>query len=86
MANKPTSMYKLRLLLKHYHAGASKRWLAGVLEISRSTLNVYWTRKEHLNLDHQIFLGSPSLRMSSSWLHPIGNFQFFSKFKKFIPI
>ncbi|MFZ9155920.1 MAG: LuxR C-terminal-related transcriptional regulator [Schleiferiaceae bacterium] len=35
-------MYKLRLLLKHYHAGASTRWMAEVLDISRSTLNVYW--------------------------------------------
>lgn len=71
MANKPTSMYKLRLLLKHYHAGASKRWLAGVLEISRSTLNVYWTRIEHLNLSCEEWEALSDLEVSRLLINPL---------------
>jgi transposase len=71
MANKPTSMYKLRLLLKHYHAGASKRWLAGVLEISRSTLNVYWTRIEHLNLSCEEWEVLSDLEVSRLLINPL---------------
>ena len=71
MANKPTSMYKLRLLLKHYHAGASKRWLAGVLEISRSTLNVYWTRIEHLNLSFEEWEALSDLEVSRLLINPL---------------
>ncbi len=64
-------MYKLRLLLKHYHAGASKRWLAGVLEISRSTLNVYWTRIEHLNLSCEEWEALSDLEVSRLLINPL---------------
>ena len=64
-------MYKLRLLLKHYHAGASKRWLAGVLEISRSTLNVYWTRIEHLNLSFEEWEALSDLEVSRLLINPL---------------
>jgi hypothetical protein len=49
MTNKPSPMYKLQLLLKHNQAGAKHCWLAGVQEIYRSTLNVYWPRIESIN-------------------------------------
>lgn len=64
-------MYKLRLLLKHYHAGASKRWLAGVLEISRSTLNVYWTRIAHLNLSCEEWEALSDLEVSRLLFNPL---------------
>jgi len=71
MANKPTPMYKLRLLLKHYHAGASKRWMADVLDISRSTLNVYLARIESLNLAFEEWEALSDLEVSRLLINPM---------------
>ena len=71
MANKPTPMYKLRLLLKHYHAGASKRWMAEALDISRSTLNVYLARIESLNLAFEEWEALSDLEVSRLLINPM---------------
>jgi hypothetical protein len=70
MANIPTPIYKLRLLFKHYYAGASKRWLAEALHISGSTLNVYWTIIESLNLAFGEWEALSDLEVSRLLINP----------------
>lgn len=53
MANKSIPMFKLRTILNHYHRGASKRWVAQAVEISRTTLSSYWSKIEQLNLSYE---------------------------------